>query len=224
MGSVRIRFFDVDHTIVRSSTGRRFAQTAFRRGVLRFGFLTAIPLVYLRYRLGKPEVPLPGTEIAALKGLPRDLLEDLAKDAYRTLIAPDVFPEARRMIAAFLAAGDRVVLATSSFDFMVGPLADDLGVSDVIASSVEFRDDVSTGSVVGDLVFGRAKLDRARAHAESLGFSLADCSFYSDSIHDLPLLLAVGRPVAVNPDRRLAVLARSRGWEELRFLHYPRRP
>ena len=44
-----------------------------------------------------------------------------------------------------------------------------------------------------------------------------NCSFYSDSILDLPLLEVVGRPVAVNPDRRLACTARRRGWSILRL-------
>ena len=42
-------------------------------------------------------------------------------------------------------------------------------------------------------------------------------SAYSDSATDLPMLEAVGRPVAVNPDRALAKVARERGWETRRF-------
>jgi phosphoserine phosphatase len=61
--------------------------------------------------------------------------------------------------------------------------------------------------------FGAEKLSRARALIERLGLSGADCAFYSDSVHDLPLLEAVARPVAVNPDHRLKRIARRRGWE-----------
>jgi phosphoserine phosphatase len=53
------------------------------------------------------------------------------------------------------------------------------------------------------------------AYARGRGVSLADCAFYSDSIHDLPLLLEVGEPVAVAPDRRLRREAEARGWSIL---------
>ena len=40
---------------------------------------------------------------------------------------------------------------------------------------------------------------------------------YSDSMSDLPMLEAVGRPVATNPGRRLRQIAERRGWEVLRL-------
>ena len=35
---------------------------------------------------------------------------------------------------------------------------------------------------------------------------------YADSTSDLPMLEAVGFPVATNPETRLSALARKRGW------------
>ncbi|MDP3179901.1 MAG: HAD-IB family hydrolase, partial [Spirochaetaceae bacterium] len=60
------------------------------------------------------------------------------------------------------------------------------------------------------------KLDAVRRYANEAKVALADCAFYSDSVHDLPLLEAVGRPVAVVPDHRLLRAARERGWEIIR--------
>jgi phosphoserine phosphatase len=51
--------------------------------------------------------------------------------------------------------------------------------------------------------------------ARELGFDLSELTAYADSGHDVPLLLAVGKAVAVRPDERLAAEARSRGWEML---------
>ena len=47
----------------------------------------------------------------------------------------------------------------------------------------------------------RRNLDLSRSYA------------YADSISDLPMMEAVGNPVAVNPDSRLQKAARERGWE-----------
>jgi phosphoserine phosphatase len=62
------------------------------------------------------------------------------------------------------------------------------------------------------LCFGKGKVEHARVVADKLGISLADCSFYTDSASDLPMLEAVGRPVVVDPDPRLRRIAARRGW------------
>jgi phosphoserine phosphatase len=72
-----------------------------------------------------------------------------------------------------------------------------------------------TGRSLGEVCFGAGKLRLARAFAEGRGVSLADCTFYTDSYSDLPMLEAVGRPVAVNPDRRLLRRAERAGWPVL---------
>ena len=128
-------------------------------------------------------------------------------------IRRELYPGALELVAARKARGERVALATSSFDFVVAPLAAFLGADRLIASSLEFEAGESTGRFAGPPAFGEAKLELARRAAAAEGLGLGDCSFHSDSIHDLPLLAAVGEAVAVNPDFRLRREARSRGWK-----------
>jgi phosphoserine phosphatase len=64
------------------------------------------------------------------------------------------------------------------------------------------------------------KLEMAVEYAEAHDVDLADCYFYSDSASDLPLLEAVGHPVVVNPQLKLMVAIRGRGWPVLRFKEY----
>jgi hypothetical protein len=61
------------------------------------------------------------------------------------------------------------------------------------------------------------------AFAAEHGIDLADSYAYSDSLSDLPMLRAVGHPVAVNPDPPLAELAREEGWQTMRFEQLGRR-
>ncbi|HME91244.1 MAG TPA: haloacid dehalogenase-like hydrolase, partial [Myxococcaceae bacterium] len=72
-----------------------------------------------------------------------------------------------------------------------------------------------TGRSIGALCFGAGKLQYASDFARGQGARLEDSVFYTDSYADRPLLEAVGRPVAVNPDRRLRRLATRRNWELL---------
>ena len=92
------------------------------------------------------------------------------------------------------------------------PLAREFGIAHVIASELAVDNGCLTGKLALPLCYGVGKLTRCQAFATELGVSLAHATFYTDSISDLPLLEAVGRPVAVNPDRRLRRLATRRGW------------
>jgi HAD-superfamily subfamily IB hydrolase, TIGR01490 len=205
-------FFDVDHTLTYGSTGRRFAAAATRRGVIKLRYLSLVPYMYALYRFGSGGVSLFERKSPAIRGVDKELLEDIGRDVFARKTGKALRPDMARLVESIKDDGGRVVLATSSFDFIVQPLADALGVEEVIASRLEYDGGRCTGSLAGSPVFGAFKRDAAAAYAKALGFALADCAFYSDSIHDLPLLLEVGEPVAVAPDRRLRREAEARGW------------
>src|SRR5204863_3100373 len=95
-----------------------------------------------------------------------------------------------------------------------------LGVDDVIATRARIDEH---GRYTGELEFyayGPHKADAIREMAVKEGLDLAGSYAYSDSITDLPMLELVGNPVAVNPDRELARVARDREWE-VRFFQRP---
>jgi HAD superfamily hydrolase (TIGR01490 family) len=211
----QLYFFDVDHTITDGSTGRRFAQAAVRRGVVKFRYLALIPLSYVLYRLGGGGASIFEGEFAVLCGIEKALFEEIGRDVFARKTSKALRPEMRKLIESIKADGGEVVLATSSLDFIVRPLAELLGIDAVLASELEYEDGRCTGRIAGKPLFGHAKRDAVLAYARGRGVALADCAFYSDSIHDLPLLLEVGEPVAVAPDRRLRREAEARGWSIL---------
>jgi HAD superfamily hydrolase (TIGR01490 family) len=213
----KLHFFDVDHTITRGSTGRRFAAAAARRGIIKLRYLAIIPINYAAYRLGSGGISFFEGEFPMIRGLERAVLEDMAHEVFAASTSKALKPELLELIAAIRAEGGSVVLATSSLDFIVRPIAELIGADKVLASALEYEDGRCTGRLAGKALFGSAKRDAVRAYAASLGVELSDCAFYSDSIHDLPLLLEVGKPVAVAPDRRLAREAKARGWEILDY-------
>jgi hypothetical protein len=67
--------------------------------------------------------------------------------------------------------------------------------------------------------YGPYKAEAMLAVAAERGIDLAASYAYSDSATDLPMLEAVGHPVAVNPDRELGRIARERDWEVRWFTH-----
>ena len=208
-------FFDVDHTLTYGSTGRRFAEAATKRGVFKLRYLAMIPYSYLIYRFGSGNMSLFSGDYPIIRGVEKKLLEEIGCDVFERRTGKALRPDMLRLVESIKAAGGKVVLATTSLDFIVQPLADRLGIETVLANKLEYKDGCCTGKLDGALLFGSGKRDAVRAYAEGRGVALSDCAFYSDSIHDLPLLLAVGEPVAVAPDRRLRHEAEARGWKIL---------
>jgi HAD superfamily hydrolase (TIGR01490 family) len=111
-----------------------------------------------------------------------------------------------------LKAGHVVAIATSAVRQVAEPLARELAIPHLICSELEVRDGELTGSFNPPLCYREGKLERAKAFLRSVGATLEQAAFYTDSITDLPLLEAVGQPVVVNPDARLRRAARRRGW------------
>lgn len=212
-----IHIFDVDHTIIRRSSGRRFAILAIRGGMFPIRLLLLIPFYYLYYRYGNMKISFIDRKHLFLKGIPKKAFEHLADKSFKKYLRKDIYPGAVSLIRSIKSSGTTVVLATSSPDIIVRPLADYLSVEEVLATSIEFKKGLSTGRFKGVPLFEREKKKQVLSFIVQKGYRPEDCTFYSDSIHDLPLLKAVGFPVVVNPDHRLRLAARKRGWKILKF-------
>jgi HAD superfamily hydrolase (TIGR01490 family) len=217
-----IDFFDVDHTLTRRSSGGRYVTLAIRRRVLPLRLLAVLPWYSLTYRLGVFRPRLNEDGFPYLRGIAREALEKLARESFEGGLKGDLFPEAVALLRDLRAGGRRVILATSSLDFIVAPLAEYLEVDGVLATKLEFVGGACTGRMLGMPMFRREKKEGVLSFLAGQEIPPAECSFYSDSIYDLPLLEVVGTPVAVNPDFRLRRIARRRGWQIRELSRAPR--
>jgi phosphoserine phosphatase len=82
----------------------------------------------------------------------------------------------------------------------------------VIANRLELKDGIATGKLLRPVVAGPEKARIVRDHARAKGYDLDECFAFSDSYSDVPMLSVVGHPAAVNPDKRLALLAKAYSW------------
>ena len=120
-------------------------------------------------------------------------------------------------------AGRPVFICTAASQETADMLAHVLGFDGAAGSRLEQRDGVYTGRFEGPFCYREGKPARMRELAAAHDVDLAASYGYSDSASDLPMLRAVGHPVAVNPDRELARAAAEEGWGVLRFEHLGRR-
>jgi putative phosphoserine phosphatase/1-acylglycerol-3-phosphate O-acyltransferase len=213
--------FDLDRTLIAGPSGPVFAKRLREVGHGR-NDLPGMATFYRLYEVaGENLLTMQAARLFARtnKGWSVDAVADAADAAAGDLMEM-LQPYAAALIDEQRAAGRRVVMATTSPAPLVTPFADALKLDGVVATRWASEGGSYTGSVDGPFVWGRAKLDQVREWANTEGVDLKASSAYSDSYYDAPLLGAVGEPVAVNPDVRLAALANLQGWP-IRYLDVP---
>ncbi len=139
-------------------------------------------------------------------------LHQLRDRFLRELIEPIILPAARELVESHRARGHELLIITATNSFITRPIADMLGITELLASEVERVDGRYTGEIIGIPSFREGKVQRLRDWLKAGGRDLTESWFYSDSHNDLPLLELVTHPVAVDPDPTLARIAKDRGW------------
>jgi HAD superfamily hydrolase (TIGR01490 family) len=214
-------FFDLDRTFIRRSSALALAGAFRERGIItrRLFVKAAVWQLLFAARGASAQTVRNATQdgLRLLRGVPPAEVVELATGAVDTVLRPLVYADALRLAERHRARGEPVYLVTSSLQEIVDPLAAACGLDGAIGSLGEVGSD---GLFTGRLLracHGAGKAEAVRELAGAHELDLASSSAYSDGHSDLPLLEAVGRPVAVNPDRDLRRVARERGWPVLDF-------
>ncbi|GAA4756321.1 hypothetical protein GCM10025783_32050 [Amnibacterium soli] len=211
-------FFDIDKTLVNGASLLFLARAARSLGIVSLRDLVRFGLKAMSFRRHGErlstldEVRDRGMQLLA--GHPAERLHAVAETVVGTM-QPRIWPETRALLQAHLDAGHEVYLISATPDFLAQELARSLGATAGIGSGLEIVDGVFTGRFTSGTMHGPEKARAAAALMRDRGFDATDCYAYSDSSNDLPLLSAVGTPVAVNPDAALERHARSEGWRVL---------
>lgn len=212
----RAAFFDVDGTLVRTNIVHALAFYAMNQGsILGTAWQTAktvlsVPMFMVTDRVNRKTFnELFYTYYA---GQSEDRLETLAEELFEDILQPAIYDGTPRLIAEARRAGCRIVLVTGALDFTVRRLAAHLGADDLIANKMRFVNGVATGHVVPPIIEGAHKALVIRDFCVQNGVALEKSFAYSDSFSDYPMLAVVGHPAAVNPDIRLARVARAYEW------------
>ena len=145
-------------------------------------------------------------------GMHRDRLIGLAGDLFEVTLKPSIFPQAQVLINTTRDLGYRNVLVTGTLDFTIRPIALHFGFEEVICNRLEFKNHIATGQFLRPLLAKDEKARSIREYASQEGIDLAQCCAFADSSADVPMLSAVGYPVATNPTRRLRRVALQKNW------------
>ncbi|EHR63533.1 HAD family hydrolase [Saccharomonospora cyanea] len=208
-------FFDLDKTIIASSSALAFSKPFLRQGLINRRAALKSAYAQLMFALSGADADrterlraeisrmCTGWDVGQVKAIVSETLHDV--------VAPLVYAEAAELIERHKTEGRDVIVLSATGEEVVRPIADMLGITHSMGSRMRIVD----GRYSGELDFycyGEYKAVAARQIAAERGYDLAECHAYTDSSTDLPLLEVVGHPHVVNPDKALRRVAQERGW------------
>jgi len=209
-----IALFDLDYTLLAFDSDHAWGDFLCGRGKVDAAWYRAQNnAFYADYRAGRLDMPaflrfslkpLADIDFAELLALREEFMagEGLAS----------VQPRALELVRAHRDAGDRTAIVTATNRFVTEPFAALFGVDILLATEIETLAGRPTGRAQGQPCFREGKISHVQAWLKTFEGAFEDCTFYTDSHNDLPLLQRVGRAVAVDPDPVLSAEARVRQW------------
>jgi HAD superfamily hydrolase (TIGR01490 family) len=152
--------------------------------------------------------------LTTIKGKKPEEIEDILSKFLNEVIEPMINIYALKLLHDHTHNNDIMLLASATNSVIVEPIAKRLGFKNIVSTEVEIIDEIYTGKVLGIPALSEGKLIKVKEWMlQNRIESFDNTSFYSDSINDLPLLAAVSKPVAVNPDDLLRKECIKRSWE-----------
>ncbi len=204
--------FDLDGTLAAENVSFAFSKFLYRQGKISLMQMLSLISVYIGHKIGLSSIE--DVHCFAFRTICKNesvqkissFIDQFLQEALPRLLRPQLVS---RLLEA-KAKGSDVWLLSSSPDCIVLPIASYLGIKTVEATRYMVKDGLYAG--ISSIISGREKRHFLERHK---GVKYEDVIAYSDSIHDLPLLEAVGTPIAVCPDRELKKVAEARHWQIL---------
>lgn len=215
-GQTRAAFYDMDGTIVSTNLVHSYMFLARNEATLsRSVFETVramakLPAFFVADQMSR--ALFNEMLYAGYAGSFEDRLMELAEEHFQDVLKPNIFPGIYELVDNAKKKGLRQVIVSGSLDLLVAPLARHLEIDDVISNRLEFKDRVATGKLVKPIVAGAVKARLIQEYARAFDVDLLESYAFSDSFSDYSMLAVVGRPAAVNPDRRLRRAATELEW------------
>lgn len=216
---MRLAIFDLDNTLIAGDSDHGWGEFMVAQGMVDpVEYKRSNDQFYADYERG--EMDLQAYLNFSLEPLTHYSLEELNtlhQKFMQEVVNPIRLPQAEALLAKHRSEGDYLLIITSTNGFITKPIAESLGVDDILATDAEIINDRYTGKMTGIPCFQDGKITRLHQWLETArekGFEgdLTDCYFYSDSINDLPLMQEVPNPIAVDPDDALRQHAEQQGW------------
>ena len=214
---MNLALFDLDNTLLISDSDFEWAQFLIEQRVLDREVYEARNLeFYEQYKDGTLDIhQFLDFQLKPLSRHSRIQLDVWHNEFMAKRILPLIAPGAHELINKHMLGGDLCAIITSTNRFVTEPIAQALGIKNLIATEPEQKNGEFTGQVLGAPCFREGKITRLENWLDERNLtwlSFLESWFYSDSLNDIPLLNKVTRPVAVDPDTTLKRYAKKNNW------------
>lgn len=219
-------FFDLDRTLISGASVMPFALEAYRAGLVKNREIVRWGVSALSFKLlgdrGDATDQARSDFLGKIAGVSVEQIQEIGREMLPTLVNK-VRPESKRLVKMHHEAGRDTWIVSASPHGIVEALAEVLGMTGAIGTRGKIVNGFYTDELDGPFVYGKGKAEAIEALAAERNYHLEACYAYSDSVSDLPLLEAVGHPVAVNPDGALEQVAYERTWPIVIFARKTKR-
>jgi HAD superfamily hydrolase (TIGR01490 family) len=219
-------FFDLDRTLISGASAFPFGVEAWRQGLATNTDIMQWAAAAISFKLlgdkGDASDNVRGDFLTRIAGASVYALDQVGAAVLPKLVAR-VRPESRRLIKMHTEANRDTWIVSAAPHEIVEPLARSLSMTGAIGTKGKVVAGHYTGELDGPFVYGGGKVEAIEKMAADHGYDLERSYAYSDSISDLPMMEAVGHPVAVNPDSELDAISHERGWPVVIFARKTKR-
>ena len=218
-----LAIFDLDNTLINTDSDHAWPQYLIKKGAVDADSTRAQnEKFYQDYRNGCLNIDeFLKFHLAPLAKYGREELDKMHAEFTAEFILPHISPMQRMLVQSHQAAGDELLVISSTNEFIITPICHLFGIRNIIGTQLETGEDGRyTGRYIGTPSLKEGKITRLNQWLAERGETFASYGkvyFYSDSKNDLPLLRLVSEPVAVNPDAELEKEAKAKGWPVLNF-------
>ena len=207
-------FFDLDKTIITINSGSVLVRQAYKSGLMSTGDLLSAIWQSFLYKSNLGDTNLIISRMGRwVRGLTVKSVTDLSENIVSQFLVKAIRPEIYSEISYHKEREADLVILSSALSSICKPIGEYLGFNNIICTEMEVTDGVLTGFPAGQFCFEKEKQIRLLDYCKKNNYDLGETWCYADSISDFPVLEVVGHPVCVVPDRRLALIARDKGWK-----------
>ncbi len=215
-----LAIFDLDETLIAADSASLWSEFITTKGLASKSQLAEEQELMTAYAKGTLDMnTYMQATLKPIIGMDSHTLAQLVEEFIEQKIKPAFYTDAISRIEWHKQRGDKVLVISATGEHLVKPIAKMLGADDAIAINLEQINGIITGNTIGTLSYQQGKVIRMKAWIADQDIQFKGSYGYSDSINDLPLLDAVDRPFAVNPDPALALHAQMQDWTIMDWRH-----
>jgi len=215
-----LALFDLDNTLLSGDSDHEWGNFLISKNLVDGpSYKAANDAFYAQYKQGSLDI----FEYSAFSFFPltqhsMSFLNVLHEEFMDTVILPLIRQKAIDLVESHRAQGHTLIVITATNSFITKPIVKYFGIDNLLATEVKMVKGRFTNSIEGTPCFNSGKVTRIRQWLDENNESLSGSFFYSDSHNDLPLMELVDTAIAVDPDEKLAIIAKERGWDTISLL------